>query len=249
MFFNRYRGGMLTGSEIVKQVKKGNITIDPFSADRVNPNSYNLTLNPTLKVYTHGVNRDYLIPTPKKIKEEEIKTETESDTCFDHTDYCNIISRAEPRLLMNNLDSLKSINAVKAAQLEPLDAKNENEVISFTIPDEGYVLHPGVLYLGRTNEFTGTDRFIPMINGRSSGGRLGISIHVCAGFGDVGFHGTWTLEITAVEPVRIYPNQELAQISFHTPYGKIANLYDGKYKWQIDPGASRMHYDFIKSEE
>lgn len=247
MFFNRYRGGMLTGSEIVKQVRKGNITIDPFSADRVNPNSYNLTLNPTLKVYTHGADRDYLIPAPKKNKEEEIKTETDMRT--GHVEYNRILPRAEPELLMTGLDSLNDINAVKAAQLEPLDAKNENEVISFIIPEEGYVLHPGILYLGRTNEFTGTDRFIPMINGRSSGGRLGISIHVCAGFGDVGFHGTWTLEITAVEPVRIYPNQELAQISFHTPYGKIANLYDGKYKWQIDPGASRMHYDFIKSEE
>jgi dCTP deaminase len=35
---------ILTGSEILKEVKKGNIMITPFDDDQINPNSYNYKL-------------------------------------------------------------------------------------------------------------------------------------------------------------------------------------------------------------
>ena len=41
---------MLTGSEIVREVESGNITIIPFDKQAVNPNSINLTLGKTLFV-------------------------------------------------------------------------------------------------------------------------------------------------------------------------------------------------------
>lgn len=138
-------------------------------------------------------------------------------------------------------DEIKSLPIIESNYLPPLDMHKKNETIEFEIPEEGYVLQPGVLYIGRTVERTATDRFIPMINGRSSGGRLGISIHICAGFGDIGFDGTWTLEITVVEPVRIYPNEEIAQVCFFTPAGKKAKLYRGRYYKQEDATASRFH--------
>ena len=122
-----------------------------------------------------------------------------------------------------------------------LDMKKQNQLITFDIPEEGYVLRPGVLYLGRTIERTKSDCFIPMIDGRSSIGRLGIWIHVSAGFGDIGFDGTWTLEITAIEPVRIYPNVEIGQVCFHKPYGEVENLYRGRYYKQEDPTESRFY--------
>lgn len=122
-----------------------------------------------------------------------------------------------------------------------LDMKEKNSLITFDIPETGYVLRPGVLYLGRTVERTKTDKFIPMIDGRSSIGRLGIWIHVSAGFGDIGFDGTWTLEITAIEPVRIYPNVEIGQVCFHKPYGDIENLYRGRYYKQEDATESRFY--------
>lgn len=140
-----------------------------------------------------------------------------------------------------NALEIKSLPIVESNYLPPLDMHKKNETIEFQIPEEGYVLQPGVLYIGRTVERTATDRFIPMINGRSSGGRLGISIHICAGFGDIGFDGTWTLEITVVEPVRIYPNEEIAQVCFFTPAGKKAKLYRGRYYKQEDATASRFH--------
>ena len=53
-----------------------------------------------------------------------------------------------------------------------------------------------------------------MLEGRSSIGRLGVFIHVTAGFGDVGFKGYWTLEIFCVQPVRIYAGVEVCQNVF-----------------------------------
>lgn len=82
------------------------------------------------------------------------------------------------------------------------------------------MLTPGKLYLGRTNEWTETYGLVPKLEGRSSIGRLGLFIHVTAGYGDVGFKGFWTLEIVAVEPVRIYPNMEIGQLSYLPCAGK-----------------------------
>lgn len=113
---------------------------------------------------------------------------------------------------------------------EILDIKKPNACETWTIPPEGLVLYPGRLYLGRTIEFTRTDRFVPMLEGRSSIGRLGLCVHVTAGFGDVGFAGYWTLEIHAVSPIRIYPEIEICQIYYHTVEGDYVPYRSGKYQ-------------------
>ncbi|MCS6823893.1 MAG: dCTP deaminase, partial [Cytophagaceae bacterium] len=87
---------------------------------------------------------------------------------------------------------------------ELLDMKIENKAVRHEIPDEGLVLVPGKLYLGRTVEHTMTKNYVPMLEGRSSIGRLGLFVHITAGFGDVGFCGYWTLEMFCVQPIRIY---------------------------------------------
>ena len=78
-----------------------------------------------------------------------------------------------------------------------LDMAKPNRVRRIIIPPEGLVLGPSQLYLGRTVERTETHKLVPMIEGRSSIGRLGLFVHVTAGFGDVGFCGFWTLEMFA----------------------------------------------------
>ena len=72
---------------------------------------------------------------------------------------------------------------------DTLDMRHDNPTETHKIPREGFMLLPGKLYLGRTAEYTTTEGYIPMLEGRSSIGRLGICIHVTAGFGDVGFAG------------------------------------------------------------
>ena len=65
---------------------------------------------------------------------------------------------------------------------EVLDMKTSNETETLAIPEDGLLLEPGRLYLGRTVEYTRTDAYVPMLEGRSSTGRLGLCIHVTAGF-------------------------------------------------------------------
>lgn len=110
-----------------------------------------------------------------------------------------------------------------------LDMRRSNRTRRITIPPEGLVLNPNQLYLGRTAEFTETHNFVPMIEGRSSVGRLGLFVHVTAGFGDVGFRGYWTLEMFAVQPVRIYPGVAICQIFYHAIQGAVTE-YCSKYQ-------------------
>lgn len=173
---------MLTGAEIVRRQIEGDIVIEPWDEKKVNPNSYNLTLNDKLFVYDCPV----------------------------------------------------------------LDSRKNNPAREIIIPEEGYTLVPGVLYIGSTNEYTEAKDLIPQLDGRSSTGRLGIQVHVTAGFGDVGFKGKWTLEITVIHPVIVYPNMEICQISYFKPDGPTYIQYNGKYQNQDGAIPSKMYEDLSK---
>lgn len=122
---------------------------------------------------------------------------------------------------------------------QPLDMREENPAFELEIPEDGFILRPGILYLGRTIECIGSNKYVPIVEGRSSVGRLGIHIHVTAGFCDLGFKGTITLEIHCIHPVRIYPNVPICQAYFLRPEGDI-ELYQGRYQGQEEPTASRF---------
>ena len=156
---------ILSGLEIEKHINK-EIIITPFDREKLNPNSYNLSLHNELLIYDEKI----------------------------------------------------------------LDMKRENKTEKIIIPTEGIILQPGKLYLGRTEEYTKTENYIPMLEGRSSIGRLGICIHVTAGFGDVGFAGYWTLELFCVQPVKIYPGVQIAQIYYHTITEPYERYIKGKYQ-------------------
>ena len=115
-----------------------------------------------------------------------------------------------------------------------LDMRKANRVRRMSIPPEGLVLQPQQLYLGRTTERTETRNLVPMIEGRSSVGRLGLFVHVTAGFGDVGFCGYWTLEMFAVQPVRIYPGVAICQIFYHDILGSFSEYASDKYQHNTD---------------
>lgn len=111
-----------------------------------------------------------------------------------------------------------------------LDMRKPNRVRRMRIPEEGLVLSPNQLYLARTVERTETHNLVPMIEGRSSVGRLGLFVHVTAGFGDVGFCGYWTLEMFAAQPVRIFANVPICQIFYHQIVGRIDEYRSDKYQ-------------------
>jgi dCTP deaminase len=109
-----------------------------------------------------------------------------------------------------------------------LDAKKHNTVNHFEIPEAGYVLQPGELYLGVTEEYTETHQTVPFLEGKSSIGRLGIDIHATAGKGDVGFCNTWTLEISCVKAVRVYAGMPIGQLIYFQIDGDVKNYYNRK---------------------
>ena len=109
-----------------------------------------------------------------------------------------------------------------------LDAREHNKIEHFEIPLDGFVLQPGVLYLGVTEEYTETHAHIPFLEGKSSTGRLGIDIHATAGKGDVGFCNTWTLEISVTQPVRVYRSMPIGQLIYFVVEGDIETYYNKK---------------------
>ena len=150
----------------------------------------------------------------------------------------------DPRRLNPNSYNLTLHNELLVYENRLLDMKMENPVEHLTIPEEGLVLQPDRLYLGRTQEFTRTENFVPMLEGRSSVGRLGLFIHVTAGFGDVGFAGYWTLEIFCVQPIRIYPGVEICQIYYHDIRGDYEPYRSGKYQNNTGIQPSLLYKDF-----
>ncbi|MFN7326289.1 MAG: dCTP deaminase [Chitinophagales bacterium] len=120
-----------------------------------------------------------------------------------------------------------------------LDAKKHNQVEHFDIPEEGFVLQPGTLYLGVTEEYTETHGAVPFLEGKSSIGRLGIDIHATAGKGDVGFSNTWTLEISCVQPVRVYAGMPIGQLIYFAVEGEIENYYNRKQNAKYNQRTTR----------
>jgi dCTP deaminase len=129
---------------------------------------------------------------------------------------------------------------------QPVDEIMREVVIS---KDQPFVLHPGQFALGLIYEETGvSDSLVGRLEGKSSVGRLGVLIHVTAGFLDPGNKLKMTLELhnTAELPVLLHYKMPIAQIAFETissaaenPYG--SNKLTSKYSGDIKPKASQMY--------
>ncbi len=150
----------------------------------------------------------------------------------------------DPGQLNPNSYNLRLHDELLVYDAPVLDMKVENQVSTLTIPESGLRLDPGKLYLGRTLEYTRTDGLVPMLEGRSSVGRLGMFVHVTAGFGDVGFNGYWTLEIFVVQPLVIYPRVEICQIYYHHLDGAFTSYQSGKYQNNDSIQSSKLYQDF-----
>ena len=170
---------ILSGLKIKEEVQKGNIVINPFNIDDINPNSYNYTLGDYVKVYENN----------------------------------------------------------------ELDSKRQERVKIVPIPDEGLVIEPGRIYLGFTKEIIGSDKYVPVITGRSSTGRLGLFVQITSDLVDIGFKGNLTLQLHATQRVKIYKNMKIGQVMFWKIYGDV-DLYKGKYQGSNGPRESEVWRDF-----
>src|SRR4051794_25206730 len=71
-----------------------------------------------------------------------------------------------------------------------------------TMSSDGFLLLPHKVYLGTTLEIIGSSTFATLLLGRSSVGRLGLFLNITADLGHVGSTSNWTLELTAIQPLR-----------------------------------------------
>ena len=156
-----------------------------------------------------------------------------------------IIEPYNEKQLNPNSYNLRLYNELLVYEEDVLDMKKPNKYKTIIIPEEGLQLEPGKLYLGRTVEYTATKNFVPMLEGRSSVGGLGLFIHVTAGFGDVGFRGYWTLEVFCVQPIIIYPNVEICQVYYHDIHGEYEEYKSGKYQGNTGAQPSLFYKDFL----
>ncbi|MDP5280067.1 hypothetical protein Q9Q95_14125 [Sphingomonas sp. DG1-23] len=161
---------ILTGQAIANAIENGDIEIESFEPDQLNPNSYNYRLGPEV---------------------------------------------------------------IEVASTHPYRLGD-----AIKIPDAGLVLHPHRLYLAATAEIIGSRRYVTTLLGRSSVGRLGLFLNVSADLGHAGSRSRWTLELTVVQPLRVYGGMVVGQVAFWGQEGRLTP-YCGRYHEDIEPQGSR----------
>jgi dCTP deaminase len=117
--------------------------------------------------------------------------------------------------------------------------KNENMTKS------GYVLQPGEFILAETVEKFDIPRNIAAkVDGRSSMGRMGITVHITAGFVDPGFKGTITLEVFNANnrAVILRPGMIVAQMCFFEIEPCERDYQDKGGRYQNERGATGSRY-------
>lgn len=128
-----------------------------------------------------------------------------------------------------------------------IDAKKEEPINIISIPDTGYILEPGVGYLMHTHEKVGTQKYVPIIDGKSSVGRLFIQIHSTAGLGDPGFFGQFTLEVMVTHRIKVYKGMRIGQVRFYDISGEYDSYQStGNYNGldAMGPIASKLWKSF-----
>ncbi|MGG7574119.1 dCTP deaminase [Streptomyces sirii] len=126
----------------------------------------------------------------------------------------------DPGMLNPNSYNYRLGDNVKVLTSHPADPRCEPETTAVVLPDEGYVLKPGVVYLGVTAERIGSNDAVTSLIGRSSLGRLGCFLQISADLAQLGAEHCWTLEVTVVQPLTVYPRMKVGQVSFWRPTGE-----------------------------
>ena len=151
-------------------------------------------------------------------------------------------------------DEFKVFKVIRKPYIDPKDEEDIAEYLeSSTVPEgEAFIIHPNEFALATTQEYVKVpDDLVARVEGRSSMGRLGVTMHVTAGYVDPGFEGRITLEISNIGamPVALYPGQRVCQLVFETmttpaelPYGHPKR--NSKYMNQLKPESSRVKLDY-----
>lgn len=102
------------------------------------------------------------------------------------------------------------------------------EGTSTHIAPEGYSMHPGEFLLGSTVEHVEMPtNLAARVEGKSSLGRIGLMVHVTAGFIDPGFRGNITLELKNLSsmPITLEEGMPISQLCFQRVVGVVLRPY------------------------
>lgn len=78
----------------------------------------------------------------------------------------------------------------------------------------------GEFLLGCSNEFVGSDFYVPIVHAKSSIARLGLFIHITSGLFDIGCKCNVTFHLYATMPVRLYKTCRSRRSRFGRPRAK-----------------------------
>jgi len=151
--------------------------------------------------------------------------------------------------------TLGNVFLIQKAGTYVVDVKQDNSLryIRHEVEDDyPYTLGAGQCVLAVTKERVKFgDNLAGRLEGKSSLGRLFLTIHVTAGFFDPGFEGYPTLELinNNLVPIVIYPGMPIAQMSFFRLEGRPTQVYGSgigsKYQNQgSEPVPSKYHLNF-----
>jgi dCTP deaminase len=151
-------------------------------------------------------------------------------------------------------NEFKVFKVIRKPYIDPLDEEDVASYMESSIVEKGeaFIIHPNEFALATTSEYIKVPNdLVARVEGRSSMGRLGVTMHVTAGYIDPGFEGKITLEISNIGamPVALYPGQRVCQVVFETmtspsqkPYGHPER--NSKYMGQKRPESSRIKQDY-----
>lgn len=135
-------------------------------------------------------------------------------------------------------DKLLQFNS-DTSVVDPRIAIPTSEIL---LPEEGYILMPGMFYLGHTLERIGGVTVSAELFANHSTAAMGMWVQTSAPLGHVGAVINWTLEICVAQPLRIYPRMRLGKICFWQNFGHINN-YQGRYSGSTSVVASKAFMD------
>ncbi len=162
-----------------------------------------------------------------------------------------IITGHKPLYIGSSSVDLHLSNVVKILtdDNKPIDTKRKETIVFKKWKFKKLVIFPEEFYIVSTKEkIVFPNNIAGFLQGRSSMGRLGLNVH-CAGYFDVGFSGTATLELTnfTKKPIILYAGMRICQMVFIRTESPAQMSYaqkkDSKYFGQIEPEESKIYED------
>jgi dCTP deaminase len=149
----------------------------------------------------------------------------------------------EAMLNPNSYDYHIDYKLLELADL-PVDPKKQSQYNEINFTDAGHILSPNKTYLANTYEEIGSDVFVPSLIGKTSLGRLGLFLQITADLGNLGAKHKWTLELKAVQPIKIYPMMRIGQVTFWSTSGESDMKYTGRYDKFSMAKSSEIYREF-----